>query len=301
MIKMNIKSLLVVLFFPLILLSCGSEDERSTGKAQISITDAPVDAENIKSVYISILGVEANGPDGWQTVESFEEPVKIDILSYNNGESYFLTEGVLTAGTYSEVRLQLDIVERASGAQSNVGSYIEYLDGSTQQIFVPSGHQSGYKAKGEFTIPEGGVVALTLDLDLRKALVMAGNSGKFLLKPVVRIVANGDAGMISGNLDSVGVELGNVVAFAYENDTYTESEIAEPAPEEVRFPNAVTSAQVDENGDFNLAFISSGTYDIYFATFDENGDFVEVIGNYQNVVVIGGQTTTLELLLSELE
>lgn len=298
--KLSFKGFLILLLSAA-LFSCSSDNEKATGRAQISITDAPVDDDNIKSVFISILSVEANGPDGWQTVESFEEPVKIDILSYNNGNSYFLTEGALTAGDYSEIRLQLDIVERAGGAQSNVGSYIEYNDGSTQQIFVPSGNQSGYKAKGDFTIPEGGVVALTLDLDLRKALVEAGNSGKFLLKPVVRIVANEDAGMISGNLDSEGEDLGKVIAFAYENDSFTDDELADPVAEEVRFPNAITSSELDENGDFTLAFVASGTYDIYFAAFDGDGEFVELIGSYQNIELSGGQTENLEILLNELE
>ncbi|QSE97567.1 DUF4382 domain-containing protein [Fulvivirga lutea] len=301
MLKFVIKSFLIV-FISMALLSCSSDnDERATGKANISLTDAPIDDANIKSVFISVLSVEANGPDGWETVESFEEPVKIDILSYQDGNSYFLTEGSLTAGAYSEIRLILDIVERANGNQSNVGSYIEYLDGSTQPLFVPSGAQSGYKAKGEFTIPEGGVVSLTLDLDLRKALVRAGNSGKYLLKPVVRLIANEDAALISGSLTAEATELGKVLVFAYNDGEFTESETDEPGNEEVRFPNAVTSADLDEDGSFTLAFMESGTYDLYFAQVDEEGEFISLLGSYQDVALEGGTNLTIEITLIELE
>ncbi len=280
-----------------LLVSC-DDTEKAVGRTNISITDGPIDAENVEAVYITILGVEMNGPDGWATVETFEEPVVIDLLSYQNGESYFLTEGTVTAGAYSEIRLLLDIQERVNGVISNEGCFIQYTDGSTQQLFVPSGGQSGYKAKGNFTIPAGGVVSLTLDFDLRKAVVESGNSGKFILKPVVRLIANENAAMISGEFDAEGTVYDKIIVYAYADDTFTESELAEPAPEEVRFTNATTSGTVGADGNFNLAFLDSGTYDLYFAAYDANGEFVELIGNLPDVELSAGVNLSLTVQLS---
>lgn len=295
----TIKTLLPILLI-LFAFSCSDSDEAATGRASISITDAPIDDANVKAVFITVTGVEVNGPDGWTTVETFEEPQVIDLLSYQNGESKFLTEEVLAAGVYQGARLQLNIQERVDGDIQNPGCYIEYVDGSTQPLFVPSGAQSGYKAQGEFEIPAGGVVEITLDFDVRKAVVEAGNSGQFILKPVVRLVANQDAGLIQGTFDAESNTAAKVVVFAYNDDTFTDSETDEPADEEVRFSNAVSSSTVSDEGNFTLAFMSSGTYDLYFATYDENGDFIELLGNEQDVDVAAGAVIEIDLSLSGL-
>ncbi|MBL6445022.1 DUF4382 domain-containing protein [Fulvivirga sp. 29W222] len=296
-----LKMLSVVFLSAMIFTACNDDNTTNgKGKASIYITDAPIDDDNVAAVIISVNSVEANGPEGWETIDEFEEPVDIDLLSYQNGEAFLLTENEMDAGTYSEVRLILNIQEKVNDQIQNEGSYIEYLDGSKEPLFVPSGGQSGYKAKGEFTIPVGGVVGVTLDFDVRKAVVKAGNSGNFILKPTIRLIANQDAAMINGhfepdNLDSAGYN--KVVAFAYENDTFTESETNEPAEGEIRFPNAVTSSVII-GGDFTLAFMKSGTYDLYFASYDENGGYVELIGSYQDVTLEAGTKLELDLELN---
>lgn len=290
------------LFIPVLLaffvMACNDNDENAKGRASISITDAPIDDANVEAVFISITSVEANGPNGWETIESFDEPVTIDLLSYQNGEAYFLTDGSIDAGAYSEVRLMLDIQEKVDGANQNSGCFIEYKDGSTQPLFVPSGGQSGYKAKGDFDVPAGGVVAITLDFDVRKAVVESGNSGKFILKPTVRLVANQDAGIINGTFDAEGNTSSKVVVFAYADGEFDMSETDEPADEEVRFSNAVSSTVIAEDDSFTLAFMNSGTYDLYFASFDENGDYVELLGSSNDVEVAAGAKVELELSLS---
>ena len=281
--------------------ACNEDNESSKGKISVSITDAPIDDANVEAVYISINSVEVNGPDGWVTLDEFDEPEKIDLLSYQDGNAYFLTEETINTGTYTEVRLILDIQERNGNVLANPGCYIEYKDGSVQPLFVPSGGQSGYKAKGEFTIADGGVTAVTLDFDVRKAVVEAGNSGKFILKPTVRLVEDADVAMIRGTFDDEDADYTSVVVFAYENGTFTEAEIAAPADEDVRFPNAVTSDAVEADGSFTLAFMNAGTYDLFFAAFDENGDFVELIGTSPDVTLSAGLITELELTLTLLD
>ena len=273
------------------MVQCTNDDEIQglNGKLALSITDAPIDDENIEGVFLTFERIEVRSKnDGWKTLEEFDEPVTIDLLSYQNGESYFLTEKEMPADTYDEIRLVLDM--------SQEGTYILYKDGAKQQLKVPSGSQSGYKVKGEFVVPIGGVVNLTLDWDLRKAIVKAGNSGMYILKPTVRLIANNDASMIRGEVaDSIGLE--KIIVYAYNDGTFTEAEYEDVATEEDRFLNAITSGAVDDNGRFTLAFLSHGIYDLYFVEYDTEGNFVQLAGEHQDVILTAGEIEEVEVLL----
>ncbi|MEX2336075.1 MAG: DUF4382 domain-containing protein [Fulvivirga sp.] len=292
-----IKMWSAVLLSMIIFTACNEDDDdqmtTATGKANIYITDAPIDDADVSAVVISISKVEAKGPDGWETIEEFEEPVSLDLLSYQNGDAFFLGDEEVTAGTYSEVRLILNIQEEIEGESAEAASYIEFVDGSTAALFVPSGGQSGYKAKGDFTIPEDGEINMTLDFDVRKAVVQAGSSGKYILKPTIRLVENEKTGTIEGTFEGADT-YNKLVVFAYADGEFEETETVEPAEGEVRFSNAITSSEVADNA-FTLAFINSGTYDLYFAAFDENGEFVELIGAHEDVSVEAGANVSIEL------
>lgn len=294
-----------VLLSLIIFTACNEDDEKinadkpnyeGEGKANIYITDAPVDDENVSAVVISIIGVEVNGPEGWKTVKEFEEPLAIDLLSYQNGEAFLLTEDSIQAGVYSEVRLKLEIQEQVDGQVQNPGCYIEFKDGTKEPLFVPSGGQSGYKAKGEFELPTDGVIDITLDFDVRKAVVKAGSSGKYILKPTIRLIANENAGVIEGEFAEADT-YEKVIVFAYADDTFEESEMNEPAEGDVRFSNAISSSVVGDDKTFTLAFMNSGQYDLYFAYYNEQGEFMNLIGSYEDVSVEAGATVSLQLQL----
>ena len=278
--------------------ACSDEDAK--GKVQLYITDAPIDAENVSGVFLTIKGVELKGSDGWQTVATYEEPVKINILDYQNGSAYFLTEEMLTAGTYTEARLQLEApAEQGGGSLTNPGCYVAYTDGTTEPLFIPSGAQSGYKVKGEFNLVEGGTVAVTLDFDVRKSVVKAGSSGKMLLKPVVRLIANQDAALIKGTYTDLA-EGQRLVVYAYEKGTFTTAEMNEDG-DGVRFVNAITSTQVSEAGAFTLAFMASGEYDLIFVAVNDAGEPTSLLGSFPAEVTSGSIVTinaSAELLIA---
>ncbi|MFA0962183.1 DUF4382 domain-containing protein [Roseivirga sp. BDSF3-8] len=276
--------------------SC-SDDEGSTGTLSLSITDAPIDADLVEEAVISFTQVEVNGPEGWETVAQFEEPLSINLLDYQEGDGYFITEEELPAGNYSEFRLKLSAPERDGGDAANPGSYLKMTDGTVEPLFVPSGSQSGFKIKGEFFLQPDGVTNVTLDFNLRKSVVIAGASEKYLLKPVVRLIVNEDAGMIDGTLvdaDSIG---GSLVVYSYDDDTFTEAELTADL-EENAFPNSVNSDLLDEAGDFRLAFMSSGIYDLYFVRTLDGVE--EVIGTRQDVDVIPGTIVDLTVYADSL-
>jgi hypothetical protein len=268
--------------------ACG-DDESNTGRLNLSITDAPIDTDQIEEVVISFSSIEVNGPQGWETVAQFEEPLSINLLDYQEGDGYFITEQELPAGEYSEFRLTLAAPVADGGDASNPGSYLQLTD-RQEPLFVPSGSSSGFKIKGEFYLQPDGVTNVTLDFNLRKSIVVAGSSEKYILKPVVRLVVNEDAGMIDGTLvdtDSLG---GSYVVYSYADDTFTEVEMTE-GTEENAYPNSVNSDLLDENGNFRLAFMNSGTYDLYFVRTKEGVE--EMIGTRQDVEVVPGNIVQL--------
>ncbi|PWD98634.1 DUF4382 domain-containing protein [Marinilabilia rubra] len=291
-----------LLILPLIFGACSENDNNATEKGQIklSITDAPLDADNISEVNISVTGVQYQNEDGeWATFEGFEGPQTHDLLDLTRGESELLGSFEIEAGTYTQLRFMLDAVERGESSVSNPGCYLVFEDESEQPLFVPSGSQTGYKANGEFTVPMNGVVSVTADFDARKSVVKAGNSGKYILKPTIRLIVEDQAGSIAGMVSNVP-EGSEAMVYIYENNTYSEEEEAEPVEEEaVRFANAISSDMVDETGMYKLAFLAPGTYDLVVVE-NIDGEFSQVLGIVEDVEVESINETTSDINIEEL-
>jgi hypothetical protein len=289
----------------LIITSCqkdGDIEGKTAGTLHLSITDAPIDAYDITGVFITIIGIEYNQNDTWMVLEEFEGPQLLNLLELTDGISAQLGSFELEAGTYTQIRFLLDAPEMGNGSHSNPGCYLEFGDGTTQPLFVPSGAQTGYKAVGEFIVPAEGDIYVTADFDVRKSVVVAGNSGKFILKPTIRLVIEDRSGEIDGTLINLDEETDDLeyVVYIYEAGTYDESEADDPADEEPRFPNAISSKLVDEDGKFLFAFMPEGMYDLVIVTLLE-GEFSEVIGLVEDIEVIRNLTTVLEIDIDGLE
>jgi len=272
-----------------------TEDEAARGTLRLSITDAPLDNSDIVAVNLAIKRVDVNGPSGWEVLETYENTIDVNLLDYQAGNSLLLTEETLEAGRYSEIRLVLDIAEKEGGDAANRGTYLEYIDGSREPLFVPSGESSGYKVKGDFDIPAGGVTGLTVDFDARRAVVEAGNSGKYILKPVTRLVEDEDVALINGST-STETDLGLVRIFAYRDGTFTEDELV-AEPESVEFPNAITSDTINPDGTFTLAFMDSGVYDLVVVRYDEENDPPTIITIVEGVELAPGEVMDFNLTL----
>ncbi|PRY98779.1 uncharacterized protein DUF4382 [Marinilabilia salmonicolor] len=290
--------LTIGLITPFLFSSC-NEDGNSTsgtGTLKLSITDAPIETDGITAVNIGVKEVQYHMEgEKWQTFEGFE-PDTFNILELTGGESELLGQFELGAGTYTQLRFILATPEgKESSTIDNPGCYLEFEDGSTQPLFVPSGAQTGYKATGNFTVPVNGQVAVTADFDARKSVVKAGNSGKYILKPTIRLVVDNQAGSISGNVANIP-EGSGIMIYAYEDETYTEEEAAAPEEESVRFPNAITSWEVDEEGNYTLAFLAPGVYDLVVVeTID--GEFNQILKVVEDVQVESLEETTLDIEL----
>lgn len=273
------------------------ESEKAQGTLNLAITDAPVDTDGITGVYITVVGLQYHSSaDGWVSIEDFEGPVTYDLLALTRGEFEMLGNFELNAGHYSQLRFILDATEEGQGAPVTSGAYIQFDDETTAPLYVPSGSQSGFKAVGAFSIPENGEVYVTADFDVRKSIVKTGNNDRYILKPVIRLVVDNQAGSIKGYITGIEDDATYVV-YAYEAGTYTDEEAAEPELETPRFPNAVSSDVVDVEDYYHIAFLAEGEYDLVVARTSAEGD-VEVIQTIEGVEVESKTATTHDIELS---
>jgi len=163
------------------------EQALGTGTLKLYLSDAPLDAEDVTGVYITINEIQYHLDSQWITCEEFEGSKTYNLLELTDGNSALLGELTLPAGNYNQIRFILDIPEKGS-YPANPGCYIEFADNSTEPLFVPSGGDTGYKAIGYFEVPVNGTVEVTADFDVRKAVVVAGFS--YILKPTIKLIVN---------------------------------------------------------------------------------------------------------------
>ncbi len=287
-------SMAIIPFFS----SCEKEDGTDgTGQLVLSLTDAPIDDSTVTGVFITVTGISYKMSNAeWQDLD-FDGLEEYNLLELTGGDTALLGQFQTGAGQYNQIRFMLQAPERGQGPPTSPGCYIEFIDGTKEALFVPSGSQSGFKATGSFDVPVNGAVSITADFDARKSVVKTGNQDRYLLKPTIRLIVNNQAGDIAGPVS--GADSLNVVVYAYEDGAYDESEAAEPAEEATRFPNAVTSALVCDDGNYRLAFLAAWTYDVVVVNMVD-GEFSEVLGLVEDVVVESQKTTSLPIDPGEL-
>ena len=180
----------------LALAGCSSNSGSSSlgsGDLNVSLTDAP--SPDYKAVYISVNQVEVkassdNGENGWQVVDIVNKT--INLLDLTGGILEDLGTRNLPAQTYNQLRLVLasapDDENNLNGDPHPFANYVIETDDTVHELKVPSGYQSGIKLVKQFTIAVSGLTELILDFDAMKSVVEAGNSGQWILKPVIEVL-----------------------------------------------------------------------------------------------------------------
>ena len=274
--------------------SCG--EASGTGTLELYLSDAPIDAENVTGVYITISEIQYHVDDQWITCEEFEGPKTYNLLELTGGNSTLLGELVLPGGHYNQIRFMLDAPEMGHD-RSNPGCYIQFADNSTEPLFVPSGNTTGYKAVGQFTVPVNGTVQVTADFDVRKSVHVAASD--YILWPTIRLIVDNEAGRISGLITNNSTYT-DIIVFAYEDGTWTDTEDDEPVYPASRFPNAVNSGKMCDDGRYTIPLLAAGTYDLVVAGYN-GADFGEVLGFISDVVVESNKTTKQDINTDTLE
>lgn len=185
----------------------GGSDSGGTGAGsgtlRVALTDAP--ACGYDHVYVTVDRVRvhqsstaADTDAGWAEVV-LPTPRRIDLLSLTNGVLDELGQTPLPAGRYTQLRLVL--APNGNGNAAPIANAIRRT-GDTQDtpLVTPSGQQSGLKMNVNIDVAANQMVDAVLDFDACKSIVRAGNSGRWLLKPVIRVIPRYVSGVL-GHVD----------------------------------------------------------------------------------------------------
>lgn len=252
--KQMLQSVLFSLLVMCIAVSCNdinfNGSQSGKAKMDVHLTDAPGDYEEVN---IEVQGLRIHfTPAGMDTVEMNPEkdgewidlpvdPMTVNLLDLQNGVDTLLSSAELDPGYYRELRLMLG------------GNNTVVVDGSTNDLKVPSGQQSGYKIKFETELEAGEDIDVVVDFDASRSVHKAGNSGKYILKPVLKaFVETGD-----------DVETGSIIGVVepLEADAMVYAIVGD---------DTTASAQPDEdNGGFMMQGLESGLYDVSIDAMNE--------------------------------
>jgi len=252
---------IILLLSALIFVSCNEETDDSA-ILRVSLVDAPADYD---AVYIDIEEVLINTgaeEETWVSLTGFE-PVVYNLLELTNGYSAFLGEAELPEGYINEVRFVL-------GEDNEL-----WMDGEVIPLKVPSGSSSGLKLKIEQAVSGGFVYHLIVDFDAGKSVVKAGNSGKYILKPVLRAQFQSVSGAISGVVSPADVE--SIIYAVFDGDTAT------------TYP--------DTAGNFMIHPLYPGLYTVT-ADPGDGSDVRAVVAD--DVQVVAGSVTLMDTLFFEM-
>jgi hypothetical protein len=191
--------------FATLLSACGgggggsSTSTSGTGTLQVALTDAPSCGFNEVNITVSKVRVHQSSSAGendagWQDIV-LNPAKKVNLLTLTNGILQDLGKTTLAAGHYTQMRLVLTPNSSVSPLANSV-----VAEGSTTEVAIetPSAAQSGIKLNHEFDVTANAQIDLALDFDACKSIVSKGNSGGFLLKPVIGVIAQATSGGISG-------------------------------------------------------------------------------------------------------
>jgi hypothetical protein len=208
--------------------------------------------------------VHHDGDGSWETVA---EPNKTyNLLDLVNGVRADLGIATLPSGHYTQMRLIIG--ETAETGVVNMHSmthpsanYIINMADEVHEMKVPSGTNTGLKIVNGFDINENETTELILDFDAMRSVVMTG-SGKYLLKPTVKVHHVAGGAIVSGivyelDADALPDALPDalVTAQIYNSVSPDAKDIV------VIEAGTLTSDIVDHEGEYKL-FLAPGDYNL---------------------------------------
>ncbi len=201
----------------LLLTACGGGGGTATGPStpsgngtlRLALTDAPAcgfDAVNvtIQKVRVHQSGSAGDTDSGWAEI-ALSPAKRVNLLSLTNGVLSELGQTPLPTGRYTQLRL---VLADNSNASPLANSVVLTSDKSEVALKTPSGQQSGVKTNIGIDIASNQMADFVLDFDACKSVVTAGNSGQYLLKPVVTVIPRYVSGA-SGYVDATAAATSN--------------------------------------------------------------------------------------------
>ena len=292
---MKIKLFTIALFVVTVLVSCTDNNDKNSdyGRLSVNLTDAPFPHDLVAEANVTIFKIDArykgdmdinseieDNLDSSMTTEEkssfvvlMEDEMEVNLLELTNGVTKNLVDLDVPVGIYDLVRVYVK------------GVNVVLTDGSTFDLKVPSGEQTGIKI---FIKPglvvEGGLSAdLLLDFDVSKSFVAKGGGSKFEnitgfnFKPVIKACNMSTAGTLSGKVTTlqeevaVGLEGAQVAVFAA--DTLN------------------TTTFTDADGKYMVMGLMAGSYDVEveLSTYQKE--------SVTDIEIVAGNTTSQDFIL----
>lgn len=246
-------------FIALLTFSCSDNNEESgdaTGRLIVKLTDAPFPYELVSEANVTIFKIDARntsmdeedpeaGEDaGSPFVVLMEEEVEVNLLDLTNGVTETLVNQDFPVGNYDLVRIYVK------------GVNVVLTDGTTYDLTVPSGAQTGIKVfiKPGLTVEGGLTSELLLDFDVSRSFVPQGNLSSvsgitgFNFKPVIK----------ASNVSTTGT-LGGMVTTTIE-EAVTPLEGAQISVFAADTLNTTTFT--DGEGAYTIMGLVAGSYDV---------------------------------------
>jgi len=255
---MKFKILPIVLFvFSALFIGCTDNNDTSdTGRLTVQLTDAPFPHDLVAEANVTIFKVDARYKGSLElntqaidsadvTMETdkgkpfvvlMESEVQVNLLELTNGVTKTLVDTDVPVGSYDLIRVYVK------------GINVVLTDGTTFNLDVPSGSQSGIKIfiKPELTVSGGLSSDLLLDFDVSKSFVQKSNGFNF--KPAIK----------ASNLSTAGTLLGTITIM--EQDTIIGVEGAQVAVFIADTLNTTTFSDID--GGYMLMGLEAGSYSV---------------------------------------
>lgn len=197
-----------------------------TGTLRLALTDAPscgYDSVNItvEKVRVHQSSSASDSDSGWSEVV-LSPSRRINLLNLTNGVLDELGQTPLPTGKYTQLRMIL-----AENTPANpLANSVKPTGSAEVALKTPSGQQSGVKTNINIDIAANKLADFVLDFDACKSIVSAGNSGQYLLKPVVTVIPRYISAVLGfvdltlvGGSTSVSVEQNGVVIKATTPDS----------------------------------------------------------------------------------
>ena len=263
--------LLIVLF----LFACGGGgDSVSQGTLSTSLTDTSTN--EYQAIYVTIDRVEVhmggNDNGNWQTVANPEKTY--NLLELVNGVRETLGIATLNAGHYTQMRL---IIGKTPDQDLNIFStqhpfanYFVDQNNEINELKIPSGMNTGVKVVNGFNINENQTTELLLDFNAMHSVVKAGSSGKYLLKPTVKVLDTADYAIVSGVVAETGTNPQVLLEGALVTAQF--SVASDDAKDQIVIDAGTVS---DENGSYALFLEPNDPSEFY--------NLVATLPNYQPV------------------
>jgi hypothetical protein len=268
--------IIFLLFISFFLFACdggggSSSSSDELGTVSMSLTDAMSNEFNAVCVTIDDVQVHmkgnGNGNNSWESVSAPTLPKTFNLYDLTNGVREEIGLADLKIGEYTQMRLIIGAVpDDGINELSEAHPYANYVidtDDNYQELKIPSGINTGIKIVHGFTISTDQTTELILDFNAEKSVIVAGNSGNWLLKPTIKVGSTDELSIIRGRVTdgSTGIEKVLVSVQEFDGAAADDKDKVTIQTSTVTDPNgyfAIFVSPLEEGGEYNLVIYTDG-------------------------------------------